>query len=509
MPRDACAGKAKEDRALHKHEAGSFLHFAFGQGPMSVGGLTTTLEGTHTGTPLSKEKPMRPFLALFAVVLLGSAVLCTGDQGSTARDSSEPPQQTAPPASGDVLLHVLQSVPAHDVSNSLSKLFRDEPRLTIVPDTLSNALLIRASEEVLDEVIDALKTLDRPPKVATFAVHLVQVTSDKESVREALSGPRDQVKRAVSELQSDGDIFVSDRIELTTLENQPAHVQVGRQTPMVTGTNVTPRGRMSSYDTVNVGTMVSLTFRANDKGVVLDLKFEKSDIEQTQAEPDDDEQNPLPPDVTTTTLQTTVSLGDGQAIVVEGVEVHSKDGTKQKAFLVVSAQIRNGNGPKPPAKRPSTPRTERSTAPRSPAEARSRSDDSRYATFARMMFKRYDRDDDGVVAGDEWPDSRTPISEADADGDKKVTIEEMTRWMVERSKGSRPASSGTSGSDSRFTKYAQGLLKKYDTNDDGRLDAQERSEMQADPADADVNGDGTIDVKELTDWLLKRQRGAS
>ncbi|MEQ8791712.1 MAG: hypothetical protein RIC55_35950 [Pirellulaceae bacterium] len=53
----------------------------------------------------------------------------------------------------------------------------------------------------------------------------------------------------------------------------------------------------------------------------------------------------------------------------------------------------------------------------------------------------------------------------------------------------------------QFQRYAEALIKRYDKNGDGRLQADEWESIRPSPAAADVNGDGDITVAEHAAWL--------
>ncbi len=50
-------------------------------------------------------------------------------------------------------------------------------------------------------------------------------------------------------------------------------------------------------------------------------------------------------------------------------------------------------------------------------------------------------------------------------------------------------------------RYAERVVRRHDTNGDGRVDAEEWQAMQGQPATADVNGDGQLTVEEFARHL--------
>jgi len=51
-------------------------------------------------------------------------------------------------------------------------------------------------------------------------------------------------------------------------------------------------------------------------------------------------------------------------------------------------------------------------------------------------------------------------------------------------------------------RYAEALVRQYDRNGDGVLDAQEWQQMHGNPAPADADGDGVITVEEMVQWIV-------
>ena len=84
------------------------------------------------------------------------------------------------------------------------------------------------------------------------------------------------------------------------------------------------------------------------------------------------------------------------------------------------------------------------------------------------------------------------------------------------SSGSKPSSSGSSGGsgsggapDDRMMKYADGLLKQYDSNKDGTLQREEWSKMRSESQKADRDGNGLITKEELAAQLADYSKGRS
>jgi hypothetical protein len=66
----------------------------------------------------------------------------------------------------------------------------------------------------------------------------------------------------------------------------------------------------------------------------------------------------------------------------------------------------------------------------------------------------------------------------------------------------KPAQSGSL--DSRFLRYYQSLIKKYDLNKDDKLTEDEWKAMSRNPAEADKNNDGEVTAEELMIWATRK-----
>lgn len=63
--------------------------------------------------------------------------------------------------------------------------------------------------------------------------------------------------------------------------------------------------------------------------------------------------------------------------------------------------------------------------------------------------------------------------------------------------------------DERVKRYAEGLMRRYDENEDGKLTEDEWSEMSGNPEQADRDNDGVVTLEELTVHLMNYSRGAT
>lgn len=75
--------------------------------------------------------------------------------------------------------------------------------------------------------------------------------------------------------------------------------------------------------------------------------------------------------------------------------------------------------------------------------------------------------------------------------------------------GASPSGSSSNSGDDRVARYAEGLLKQYDTNKDGILQRDEWSKMRGEPQKADRDGNGLVTKDELAAQLADYSKGRS
>lgn len=461
-----------------------------------------------------------------------------------AQSLGNQPAAVKPPS--ETIVYPVRSGPASDLAQSLTAIF-ENARIIAVAE--SNVLLIHVASDSREEILGTLTQLDRQKRVIEVQAYLLRshgapLTPDETA---GFSGSRDDVLKRIEALRKSDQLSIENRIELTTLENQKALVQFGQQLPILTGITMTAtRMRANNYQQTQTGTILSVTARTTQGDAIeLEINFEKSEVDP-QAAPSDEDATPLPPSISRMTYQTTLQFANGEAALA-GTMVGKPATGPAHSYLVVIANVRDeattraavasgpasGLNPIPasnPAAAPRSPRVgppERATRPpagassqgsaeRFPGPDRFPGSSERYEQFLRLSFDRADGDGDGVlseeeqaaVAGGRYRDQFNKHDKVSFDVYKSIMAAHLPGVGRARETVAEPQP-GRSGvrqpaNDPRLLFYYEKLLEKYDSNSDGKLNADEWSKMNKDPAAADVDGDGLITVKELVDWGTKR-----
>jgi general secretion pathway protein D len=139
-----------------------------------------------------------------------------------------------------------------------------------------------------------------------------------------LSASSESVSLLLRALQESRRMEILSRPQITTLDNQPAFIQVGQRVPRVTGSNVNQIGLSNTVDLENVGLILGVTPRISPEGmVVMEVDAEKSEVapvsEGIPISVAADGTPILSPRVNITTAQTTVSAADGETIILGGL----------------------------------------------------------------------------------------------------------------------------------------------------------------------------------------------
>jgi Ca2+-binding EF-hand superfamily protein len=166
--------------------------------------------------------------------------------------------------------------------------------------------------------------------------------------------------------------------------------------------------------------------------------------------------------------------------------------------------------------------------PRKPRGEGSQEGADRARKQAEKFLKENDKDGDGRIGMSEWPISSRPLMDFDGNGDQVLDLDEVSRFFAGRGDGRRrgpgdappegmpggpggpadrePMAGRPGGPDhAHVRELAEGLLRRLDKDGDGKISGEEMpKEGRPDLSKADRNGDGGIDLFELTVVVAER-----
>jgi len=252
----------------------------------------------------------------------------------------------------------LANSPAGDVAQTINEMLRSERaagpgsagEVVIVPDAVSNCLVISAAPQAIKEIIELVEELDAPPPLVLIRVLMAEIVSEGESsvllddlsafvedgpdagekgAKPILLGSHEAALAMVKELAGREDVEILARSQITALDNQSAYVQIGERVQVV----ATTRGDKSvGIEFQNVGLILGVTPRINpDRTVTMEIDFEKSGLGDAA------DGAPSPP-VDTIRVQTTVSVADGRTLVLGGLVAESGN-EKRELLMVVTPHV--------------------------------------------------------------------------------------------------------------------------------------------------------------------------
>jgi len=112
----------------------------------------------------------------------------------------------------------------------------------------------------------------------------------------------------------------------------------------------------------------------------------------------------------------------------------------------------------------------------------------------KSILDRYDKDRSGALEREEWRSVRwsSDPSRSDTNGDGTLSKEELCRRIA-----------------GRWRSYAESMMRRYDKNKSGVLEADELKSMRGDPEKSDANRDGVLTLDELTNHMGAYNDGRS
>ncbi len=252
----------------------------------------------------------------------------------------------------------LANSPATDVAQTINEMLRSERAtgpgsaytVVIVPDAISNSLVISGTPQAIGEVVELVKELDADTPMVAIRVLMVEIVSEgktaitlddlsafvedgtdasKKGAKPILLASREAGLVMVKELAGKKGVEILARVQVTTLDNQSAYVQIGSRVPLGGAAGGSKTGKVQFE---NIGLILGVTPRIGPEGVVtMEVDFEKSELGNAAGG------ESVPP-VETIRVQTTVSVADGRTLVLGGI-VAEAGNEKRELLMVVTPQI--------------------------------------------------------------------------------------------------------------------------------------------------------------------------
>lgn len=248
-------------------------------------------------------------------------------------------QEADEPATGgerETVIYAARGVPVSDLVQSLQVLAAPDG-VTIVGEPVTNHIILSGAPEAVQSLAAVLEQIDRLPRRIEVRLLLVDVRDADVSFAD---GAFEDYAAQLKKLQADGAATIVNRVRLTTLENQPAQVQIGATKPIVSGAVLGPNGRRSNNYVMNdEGTLVEAVPRAAGDGtIVMELRVEQTRIEDAEQPSGDDATDITPSSRSTAVLSTTVSVPNGETVTL--TDMAEQDGDSSRNLVViVSARI--------------------------------------------------------------------------------------------------------------------------------------------------------------------------
>jgi hypothetical protein len=191
------------------------------------------------------------------------------------------------------------------------------------------------------------------------------------------------------------------------------------------------RGATNSYRDVSVGLSFKVQARlSGESDIALVADFEKSEIVQRKVDANE-ELGSVPSGVTQLTHNSTSRIHDGHSLLVGTLVSQSPDGVVE-AYLVLSVSIDKSSHPKQLATLHSSSPKPASRADSGQAKRGSDGIVPRLPAYFNNLLVKYDLNRDKVLDAEERSKMSKDCSEADADQDGLVTLEEFVAWGEKR-----------------------------------------------------------------------------
>lgn len=204
-------------------------------------------------------------------------------------------------------------------------------RAVLVPEPLSNSLLISGTPETVASLTELIAELDADPDMVMVEVCIAEQLPPSRDGQADDEDSDDATMESAPHMEEDGAAWLAwakthgrldvlSRPQVITLDNQPAFIYVGRRVPTSgpkPGTDAPAKG--NQIEQAEVGLSVGLTPRISPEGlVVMELDVERTEVI--------DGHRAAGPIIGKTSAQTIISAKDGETVVLGGLIHRTEDG---------------------------------------------------------------------------------------------------------------------------------------------------------------------------------------
>jgi type II secretory pathway component GspD/PulD (secretin) len=216
----------------------------------------------------------------------------------------------------------------------------------IVPEPVSNSLLISGRPPLVDEVQKLVSDLDTAPPTVLIEVVIGEAPAGNakpaEGAKPDSKAPASASSGTFRAVAKPPQMETTARLQLATLDNQAAFMHIGQRIPLFAGLSAPKGGAKEKEPTLaNVGLILGVTPRVSPDGPV----FMEIDVEDSRL---GTEQEGIPiavpggqvvrtPRIETTTVQTTVRVPDGETIVLGSIARRGK--SDKELFILLTPHV--------------------------------------------------------------------------------------------------------------------------------------------------------------------------
>ena len=285
----------------------------------------------------------------------------------------------------------LNNSPAQLVAETIIELLEGEDRaasrpmdqrVVIVPEEISNTLLVSAAPEELDQIEPLIEDLDRPQPMVLIQMLIAQATlpdkKDNDPARQAGRRDEDKPQRQITglpanshfsvdrlkrevglsvlgapsgkkgidqrlgELRRQRPLEVLSRPQLMTVNNCAARLQLGGREPVVRSSRPGPSGPIQQLENVDVGLQLMVTPRvAPDGRVSMEISLMISRLGAPEDEAAASQSQAVQGSrIVTIEAEATVTVADGQTVVLAGLRDNCDEG-QEELLIIVTPHVVN------------------------------------------------------------------------------------------------------------------------------------------------------------------------